>query len=125
MTDLAFGGACGLPSGLAFRACSARAIPSRKSMALSARPVKPMPVSARKERRVTPGQQPDCRGCVAMIDSLNAAIRSLARQDFIKNLHLFRPRRLPEPIQPKPETRQHLAMQLAAPWPDFAVLAVC
>src|SRR5206468_10494451 len=67
MTDLAFGGACGLPSGLAFRACSARAIPSRKSMAVSARPVKPIPVSARKERRVTPGQQPDCRGCVAII----------------------------------------------------------
>ena len=60
MTDLAFGAKCGLPSG-ARVAGSARATPSRNSMAPSARPVKPMPVSARNERRVTPGQQ--CGSC--------------------------------------------------------------
>ena len=36
---------------------SVRPTLSRKSMTPSARPVKPMPVSARKERRVTPGQR--------------------------------------------------------------------
>src|SRR5262245_21838717 len=54
MTFLALGVKCGLPSGLA---CLLLAKPSRCSMAASARPVMPMPVSARKERRVTPGQQ--------------------------------------------------------------------
>src|SRR5262252_9500602 len=58
MTDFALGGKCGLPSGRA--GASARTTPSRKSMAPSARPVKPRPVSARNERRVTPRQRCEC-----------------------------------------------------------------
>src|SRR5262245_15477556 len=54
ITDFAFGVKCGLPSGKCD--ASALAMPSLKSMAPSARPVKPMPVSARNERRVTPRQ---------------------------------------------------------------------
>src|SRR5437588_12731320 len=46
MTDLAFGGT------LAIGASAARTTPSRASMAPSARPVKPMPMSARKARRL-------------------------------------------------------------------------
>src|SRR5688572_23315210 len=56
MTDLALGAKCGLAAA-ELGPASARATPSLKSMALSANHVKPMPVSARKERRVTPGQQ--------------------------------------------------------------------
>src|SRR5687768_7725565 len=56
ITDFAFGGRTGFPAaGVAFFGC-ASATPSRNSMEPSTRPVKPMPVSARKERRVTPGQ---------------------------------------------------------------------
>src|SRR5262245_12117956 len=52
MTLLALGAKCGLPSGGAhLAAVSARAMPSRCSMAPSARPVNPMPTSARNERR--------------------------------------------------------------------------
>src|SRR5438093_6251754 len=63
MTDFARGGKCGLPSG----GCqlepgeSARATPSRNKIAESASPVNPMPVSRRKERRVTPAQRPGAR----------------------------------------------------------------
>src|SRR5947199_10363280 len=59
MTDFALGRKCGLPSGgHQFAAAdSARAMPSRKSMAERASPVKPIPVSTRNERRVIPGQQ--------------------------------------------------------------------
>src|SRR5262245_47232831 len=59
MTDLARGGKCALPSG----GCqpeagdSPRATPSRNNNAESASPVKPIPVSRRKERRVTPAQR--------------------------------------------------------------------
>src|SRR4249920_1032646 len=58
MTDFAFGAECGLPSGGRHPESedSARARPSRNNIALRARPVKPMPVSARNERRVMPGQ---------------------------------------------------------------------
>src|SRR2546428_233829 len=63
MTDLALGGKWGWPSGkrgLEGGSESApRATPSRESMALSARPVKPIPVSTRNDRRVTPGQEQD------------------------------------------------------------------
>src|SRR4051812_14986877 len=53
MTLLALGGKCGLPSGGAQRGpSSARARPSRWSRAPRARPVNPMPTSARKVRRV-------------------------------------------------------------------------
>src|SRR5439155_27066313 len=58
ITDLALAGKCGLPSGEA-AVDSARARPSRKSMALKAKPVNPMPVSIKNDRRVTPGQQLD------------------------------------------------------------------
>src|SRR5438874_89643 len=58
MTLLALAVKCGLPSGGDQRAgASARATPSLNSMAPRARPVKPMPTSARKERRDTPPQQ--------------------------------------------------------------------
>src|SRR5258705_74827 len=58
MTDLAFAGKCALPSGgRQTEAVSATAAPCRKSMAPRARPVKPIPVSARNDRRVIPGQQ--------------------------------------------------------------------
>src|SRR5262245_29034922 len=55
MTLLALGGKCGLPSGGDQRPSSAHTTPSRASMAPRARPVKPMPTSARNARRV--GQQ--------------------------------------------------------------------
>src|SRR5439155_23775162 len=56
ITDFAFGVSVGVSN-----AVGVEATPSRKSMAPSARPVKPMPVSTRNERRVMPGQQPDLR----------------------------------------------------------------
>jgi hypothetical protein len=84
MTDLALGYVCGLPSGLALEVDSARATPSRKSIAPRARPVKPMPVSARKERRVTPGQQGfEIGDALVIARSLSFAIGSLARQDLV------------------------------------------
>src|SRR6266516_7446191 len=60
MTDLARGGKCGLPSGgrQLEAGDSPRATPSRNNIAESASPVKPMPVSRRKERRVTPAHRP-------------------------------------------------------------------
>ena len=51
MTRLALGVKCGLPSGGCHPAVAARAIPLLFSIAPSARPVKPMPKSARKPRR--------------------------------------------------------------------------
>ena len=57
MTLLALGAKCGRPSGGDQPAdASARATPSRWSIAPRARPVKPMPQSARKVRRETPVQ---------------------------------------------------------------------
>src|SRR5436190_24366996 len=56
MTDLALGEKCGFPSGGRHADSSARATPSLNNIAPSASPVNPMPVSARNERRVTPGQ---------------------------------------------------------------------
>src|SRR5882672_6604721 len=58
MTDFALGAKCGLPSGgcHAVPAESERATPSRNSIAPNASPVKPIPVSARNDRRVTPPQ---------------------------------------------------------------------
>src|SRR5215468_3255667 len=56
ITRFARGAKCGLPSGWFFTS-AARATPSRKSMAPRARPVKPMPTSARKVRRLTRPQQ--------------------------------------------------------------------
>src|SRR5207248_2835633 len=74
MTDLARGAKCGAPVGgrQGSPAASwgrlspprALATPSRKSIAASAKPVKPMPVSTRNERRETPGQL----GCFRVID---------------------------------------------------------
>src|SRR5437868_15346037 len=64
ITDFAFGGKCGPPSGapgFPAWAGAAAAIPSWNSIAPSTKPVKPMPVSARKVRRVTP-RQPARRG---------------------------------------------------------------
>src|SRR6516164_4067256 len=56
MTLFALGVKWGRPSGGAQRSGAlARATPSRCSMAPNARPVKPMPMSARKERRLMPG----------------------------------------------------------------------
>src|SRR5438067_2410417 len=55
MTALALGLKCGLPSGRASLEL-ARATPSPCSSEARASPVKPMPVSARKLRRVIPGQ---------------------------------------------------------------------
>src|SRR5262249_12307503 len=125
MTDLAFGAVCGLPSGLALAVDSARAIPSRNNMAPSAKPVKPMPVSARKERRVTPGQ-PGLDECIRsrIAHSLCSAVGSLASQNLVENLHSLGARRLPEPIQMKPEPWNNFAVQLSLPWTDFPVLAV-
>src|SRR5262249_43420863 len=57
MTDFALGVKCGFPSGGCHVVSSPRATPSLNNIALSARPVKPMPVSARNERRVMPGQR--------------------------------------------------------------------
>src|SRR6476661_3849392 len=59
MTDLARGGKCGLPSGGRQLEAddSPRATPSRNNIAESASPVKPMPVSRRKERRVMPAHR--------------------------------------------------------------------
>src|SRR5690349_4436296 len=62
ITDFAFGGKCGPrtdgpsrgPVFLVSGAGAACATPSRNSMAPRARPVNPMPVSARNERRVIP-----------------------------------------------------------------------
>src|SRR5689334_1257890 len=55
MTLLAFGAKCATPSGNRYGTpadvSAARAMPSRFSMAPSARPVKPMPRSARNARR--------------------------------------------------------------------------
>src|SRR2546426_1034055 len=73
MTDLARGLKCGFPSGRGLGE-SARAAPSRWSNAAKARPVKPMPVSARKLRRVTPGQQ---ELVLAMVATLRAAVAEL------------------------------------------------
>src|SRR5260370_35185449 len=55
MNDLALAGKCARPFG-GVSAGSARAWPSRKSIAINAKPVNPMPVSTRKDRRLTPGQ---------------------------------------------------------------------
>src|SRR6266545_2353304 len=59
MTDFARGVKCGRPSGGCHTSAPpmARAEPSRNSMAPNARPVKPIPVSARNERRVMPQQE--------------------------------------------------------------------
>src|SRR5688572_14996327 len=58
MTDLARGLKCGLPLGAMYSGSElALTMPSRKSIAPSARPVKPIPVSSRNERRETPGQR--------------------------------------------------------------------
>src|SRR5436305_6996767 len=57
MIDFAFGAKSGLPVGGAQPGSVARAMPSRWSMAPSARPAKPMPKSARKVRRETRPQQ--------------------------------------------------------------------
>src|SRR6266508_2863526 len=54
MTDFALGAKVGLPVGGDQPGSAARAMPSRWSMAPSARPAKPMPKSARKVRRETP-----------------------------------------------------------------------
>src|SRR6266508_3781568 len=61
MTDLARGEKCGCPSGGRHGAtaseASARATPSSNNNAPSASPVKPMPVSDRKDRRDSPRQR--------------------------------------------------------------------
>src|SRR6266542_3698984 len=71
MTDLARGGKCGLPSGGRQLEAgeSARATPSRNKMAESASPVKPIPVSRRKERRVMPAQRPGARTSVRRVSA--------------------------------------------------------
>ena len=51
MTVLALGLKCGFPSGDRQPAVPSFATPSRCSIALKARPVNPIPVSARNERR--------------------------------------------------------------------------
>src|SRR4051794_14807708 len=56
MTDLALGAKCGFPSGGRQIVSLARATPSRNSMAPSTRPVNPIPVSDRNERREMPQQ---------------------------------------------------------------------
>src|SRR5438046_2101746 len=71
MTALALGLKCGTPPGRGL-AESARATPSRWSNAARASPVKPMPVSARKLRRLTPGQQDKL--ALAMSSILGAAV---------------------------------------------------
>src|SRR4051812_38549515 len=61
ITLFAFGGKCGKPFG-GDHGSSARAMPSRASIAPSARPVKPIPMSARnvrRERGRQPGQDAD------------------------------------------------------------------
>src|SRR5437773_10819643 len=59
MTDLAFEGKCGWPSGgrHAGEAASANATPSRNSIADNASLEKPIPVSTRNERREMPQQR--------------------------------------------------------------------
>src|SRR5882724_4138414 len=69
MTDLARGGKCGLPSGgrQLEAGDSPRATPSRNNIAESASPVKPMPVSKRKERRVMPAHWRGARTSVRRV----------------------------------------------------------
>src|SRR5215467_1355420 len=52
ITRLALGAKCGLPSGGAQASAVVADLPSRCSMAPSTSPVKPMPQSARKTRRL-------------------------------------------------------------------------
>src|SRR5436305_6423016 len=92
MTDFALGGKCGLPSGRS----PARATPSLKSRAPRARPVKPNPVSARKERRVTPGQRWGIPGCSAMVACLPCA------EDLGENIEHVGQGLLPKPFRANP-----------------------
>src|SRR5262245_7270535 len=64
MTCLALGAKWGSPG---LPALAALAMPSRNSIAPSARPVKPMPQSARKPRRVIPQQPEDRVRRIAML----------------------------------------------------------
>src|SRR5687767_15833360 len=58
ITDFAFGAKCGWPMGGCQPSAESfpSATPSRNKSAPNARPVKPIPVSARNDRRVTPQQ---------------------------------------------------------------------
>src|SRR5262245_45494938 len=94
MTDFALGAKCGFPSGGAL-AVSARATPSLKSIAPRASPVKPMPVSARNERRVMPGQR---------WERFAEGMGSLLVENFTQRVGLLRPRVWPEPFGANPES---------------------
>ncbi len=92
ITLLAFGRACGCPSGGAHRAgADARAIPSCWRSAPRARPVKPMPRSARKARRWMP---PTCTGFIVVYPSarqhiLLQLLRKNIEKHFLKCSVLF------------------------------------
>src|SRR5262245_8056815 len=103
MTDLARGGKCGRPSG---GVLSARATPSLKSMAPSARPVKPMPVSARNVRRLM-RPQPTVLLCAIFPPSFVLT----ALNELGERVNANRSRLRPEPLQRKPEPVHHLTMK--------------
>src|SRR6266704_6849806 len=73
MTLLALGAKCGFPSGGVQTAGSsaARRIPCRCKMAPSARPVNPMPQSARNVRRRIFPHEPACTICRSIIKPLS------------------------------------------------------
>src|SRR3989442_899061 len=91
MTDLALGGKCGLPSGgrQPEAGDSPRATPSRNKIAESASPVKPMPVSRRKERRVMPAQGRGARTSVRSVsegeEGLGIPSRVSALLEFLRD----------------------------------------